>query len=239
MKIFRDEASVLLVSAVVVASPRYMGAFAYALGVDITVRYPFFIDIEILSGLALAILEGLAIAYVARQIQSLKSNSPYRRHLIFMVVVLLVLLSIIGTPYMHGTGMGEKANVIMPIWVVWVWDFVINMTVPIFAAAVGYASGVKNMGETRTTAKQKGGTAGKTVRATPIAQLTDVRAAQGELNNRQRDIMRRLEEGTVRVAQIAQELGVHRNTITNDLRKLATIGYAKKNGHGWEIATKE
>lgn len=235
-KMSLDEASVLQVAAVLVAAPRYAGAIAYALGVNVAMRYAWFIDAEVGSAVALAVLEGWAIAYVVRAIRLLPTNSVHGKRLSVMVGLLLLMLPIIGTPYMVGAGEGAGASFMMPMWAVWAWKFVVNAVVPLFVAAVGYASGTQKRTPTPST-KTHSDTA-RPVRPVQLAHVSTPSAHSG-LTERQQTVVRQLESGTTMVAQIAQQIGVHRNTITNDLRTLAAQGIVRKNGHGWKVVRED
>lgn len=68
---------VLLAFGVLISGPRFSGAFAIALGIDLISISPLYRDIEINSGWALALFEAIAIAYVAsrfRRIQILDED---------------------------------------------------------------------------------------------------------------------------------------------------------------------
>ena len=221
-----SESDVLQASAVVVAAPRYAGAIAYALGINIAVRYPWLIDAEVASAVALAVLEGWAIAYVFRAIRSLPPRSVHSKRLFAMITVLLLMLPVVGTPYMVGAGYGANVADVMPDVAIWLWKFVVNAVVPLCVASVGYASGA-------STKKQLAKSHEQVVVQTDDTNSTTPRG----LPNRHQEIVHILTQGSTPVAQIAQKLGVHRNTVTNDLKALAAQGIVRKNGRGWMVAS--
>ena len=136
-----SEAETLQAAAVIVAAPRYMGAFAYALGIILPDAWRWFAPVEIWSGLAMAILEGWAIAYISRHWRIAQGNP--RRVLLVMQIALLVLLPATATPYLFGAEVGLKSLEIMPVWLVWLWKLAVAGITPLVVLAVGYASGRK------------------------------------------------------------------------------------------------
>lgn len=63
---------ILLAFGILISGPRFSGAFAAAIGVDLIGQYPIFAGIEIGSGWALALFEALAIAYVASRFKRIQ-----------------------------------------------------------------------------------------------------------------------------------------------------------------------
>lgn len=106
---------ILLGFGVIISGPRFSGAFAAAIGIDLIARNPIFGSIEIGSGWALALFEAMAIAYVAsrfRQIQILDEDDskPFLQRIlpanaVYWVIVLLgqviLLLTIPAVSTVH------------------------------------------------------------------------------------------------------------------------------------------
>ena len=58
------QSTLLKVAAISIAAPRYAGAFAVSVGADPFATVPWLLTVEVASGAAMALLEGLAVAYV-------------------------------------------------------------------------------------------------------------------------------------------------------------------------------
>src|SRR3989304_2987573 len=96
-----DQAAILKVVAVAIAAPRWIGAFAAAIGVDALSQYSMLAHAEALSGGAMAILEGFAIAYVLGKWRSLKNNSLQWWILLTFTFLLAITLPLGATPYLR------------------------------------------------------------------------------------------------------------------------------------------
>lgn len=142
------EAEVLQAAAVAVAAPRYMGAFAYAIGISLPVAWGWFATVEILSGLAMALLEGWAVAYISRRWQTIPRGTM--RHTIVGVfqAVLLLMLPLTALPYLVGMNVSKPTIGIMPIAAIWAWEFVVAAVSPLIAAAVGYVDSAGGTNDT-------------------------------------------------------------------------------------------
>ena len=95
-----DQAAILKVAAVAIAAPRWIGAFAAAIGVDALSEYSLLAHAEAFSGGAMAILEGFAIAYVLGKWRSLKNNSLQWWILLAFTFLLAITLPLVATPYL-------------------------------------------------------------------------------------------------------------------------------------------
>jgi len=95
-----DQAAILKVAAVAIAAPRWIGAFAAAIGVDALSEYSLLAHAEAFSGGAMAILEGFAIAYVLGKWRSLKNNSLQWWILLIFTFLLAITLPLVATPYL-------------------------------------------------------------------------------------------------------------------------------------------
>lgn len=133
------EAEILTASAVVVAAPRYMGAFAAALGVDLLAYWPWFATVEILSGAAMALLEGWAVAFVFARWRLMRPNSKQWRVLLVLLIVLLLALPATATPYLVASQLKQPASELMPLALVVAWSFLVAAIAPLVVAAVGFA----------------------------------------------------------------------------------------------------
>lgn len=132
------EAELLQAAAVAVAAPRYMGAFAAAIGIDLVEYWPQFPTAEIASGAFMALLEGWAIAFVFRKWRGMRSKAQWRILLILQIALMLTLPAV-ATPYLIATQFAAPVNEIMPLWLLAGWSFLVAAIAPLVLAAVGYA----------------------------------------------------------------------------------------------------
>lgn len=132
------EAEVLQAAAVAVAAPRYMGAFAYAIGISLPATWQWFATVEILSGLAMALLEGWAVAYISRRWQTIPRGTMRHNIVGVFQAVLLLMLPLTALPYLVGMNVSKPTIGIMPIAAIWAWEFIVAAVSPLIAAAVGY-----------------------------------------------------------------------------------------------------
>jgi len=128
------EARILQIAAVAVAAPRYMGAFASALGIMIVDYYTWFPHLEIWSGAAMALIEGWAIAFVFRRLRSIPG-----RMLPALLVALMVALPAVAAPYLVSSQLNQPVEQIVSTPVLWLWSLLVAAIAPLVLAAVGYA----------------------------------------------------------------------------------------------------
>jgi hypothetical protein len=133
------EAEILQASAIVVAAPRYMGAFASAIGIEILTYWPEFAKVEIGSGAAMAILEGWAVAFMFRKWRTMPPGSAHWWVLLVLQLALMLALPATATPYLLSSQLGQQASEIMPLWLLVAWSFTVAAIAPLVLAAVGYA----------------------------------------------------------------------------------------------------
>lgn len=128
------EARILQIAAVAVAAPRYMGAFASALGIMIVDYYTWFPHLEIWSGAAMALIEGWAIAFVFRRLRGVPG-----RVLPLLLVALMLALPAVAAPYLVSSQLNQPVEQIVPRSVLWLWSLLVAAIAPLVLAAVGYA----------------------------------------------------------------------------------------------------
>lgn len=133
------EAEVLQASAIIVAAPRYMGAFASVIGIDILTHWPGFANVEIGSGAAMAVLEGWAVAFMFRRWRVMPTGSPHWWVLLVLQFALMLALPATATPYLLSSQLGQPANEIMPFALLVAWSFTVAAIAPLVLAAVGYS----------------------------------------------------------------------------------------------------
>jgi hypothetical protein len=127
--IWLTSANTLKFAAVLIAAPRYIGAFGVSLGVAATELYPQLIDVELATGAAMAILEGFAIAFMVSRTNQLRPGSAQLKILATIATVLLFTLPVIGLPYLlaEQTGIGPFAAF---SWLQITWSLVV-LSVPV------------------------------------------------------------------------------------------------------------
>jgi hypothetical protein len=150
-----SEAEVLQASAIIVAAPRYMGAFASVIGIDILTHWPGFANVEIGSGAAMAILEGWAVAFMFRKWRTMEANSTHWWVLLFLQFALMLALPATATPYLLSSQLGQPANEIMPFPLLVAWSFTVAAIAPLVLAAVGYADVEQKQEQKEPTKVQK------------------------------------------------------------------------------------
>jgi hypothetical protein len=133
-----NQAMVLQVAAIVVAAPRYMGAFAAALGIDLVSHWPYFADVEIASGAAMALVEGLAVAFVFRRWRSMRTGSTQWKISLALQIALIITLPLVATPYLLASQLYKPVGEIMPFALLAMWSFIVAAIAPLVLAAVGY-----------------------------------------------------------------------------------------------------
>lgn len=133
------EAEILQAAAVAVAAPRYMGAFASAVGIDLIAHWPGFDAWEIWSGAAMALLEGWAIAFIFSRWRRMEVGTLHWKVLLGLQMVLLVALPATVTPYLISSQLGQPVHSSIPLFWLWFWSFSVAAVAPLVVAAVGYA----------------------------------------------------------------------------------------------------
>lgn len=133
------EAEILQSAAVAVAAPRYMGAFASAVGIDLIKHWQGFDAWEIWSGAAMALLEGWAVSFIFARWRRMKPGTLHWWILLALQIVLLIALPATVTPYLISSQLGTPVNEVIPLAWLWLWSFAVAAVAPLVVAAVGYA----------------------------------------------------------------------------------------------------
>lgn len=95
-----SQANILKVSAVTIAAPRYVGAFAASIGMSALEIFPSLAYIEMFSGAAMALLEGFALAFILGKIRQLEPGTTQHKTLTRFAWMIAATLPIIGLPYL-------------------------------------------------------------------------------------------------------------------------------------------
>lgn len=133
------EAEILQTSAIMVAAPRYMGAFASAIGIDVLAYWPGFAHVEIASGLAMAILEGWSVAFMFRKWGAMQTYTLRWFTLLGLQLALMLTLPATVAPYLASSQLGQPVNALLPFPLWWAWNFTVAAIAPLVLAAVGYS----------------------------------------------------------------------------------------------------
>ncbi len=133
------EVEILQAAAVAVAAPRYMGAFASAMGLVLLEHWPWFADVEIITGAAMALLEGWAIAFIFRNWRRLRVGGTHWKVLLTLQIILLLMLPATTAPYLVSSQLAKPVHEILSSPLIWLWSFAVAAIAPLVVAAVGYA----------------------------------------------------------------------------------------------------
>jgi membrane protein implicated in regulation of membrane protease activity len=189
------EAEVLQVSAIIVAAPRYMGAFASAVGLNIVSAWETFAAIETFSGLAMAVLEGWALAFTFKRLRSLPLFSFHWWVLAVILLILLFALPATATPYLVSSQQGLPVKDIfpvLPVFLLWAWSFMVAAIAPLIVAAVGYSDVEGEQVRTQTEHKQP---KVNTVKLEPVVTEREQTEANGNGNQYREPVYSLLNNG--------------------------------------------
>ena len=134
-------ATLLKIAAICVAAPRYMGAFGAAIGIDVLANYAWLEQAEVYSGGAMALLEGIALAFVASKWRLLKPQSIHWWIMLVMMGLLAIALPLVAAPYMLIAQDGISAQDLFAQYFLLraAWTFIIAATPVLVVLAVGVA----------------------------------------------------------------------------------------------------
>jgi len=152
---------ILLVAIVTISSTLFMAARGAAIGVDTVDRYFWFIDAEIFGGLGLAVLESIALYYVAGAWYRLERSQLEWKILAIIMSLLLLMIPITSTPAI--VAKQYAANVVEVLrWghiatnhLSWLWTFVLVSVPSVMAFSIGVAGAIYNQLETGQSDEQK------------------------------------------------------------------------------------
>ncbi len=134
------QSTLLKVAAIAIAAPRYAGAFAVSIGADPFTAIPWLLTVEVASGAAMALLEGLAVAYVFAQWRLLVSSSLQWKVLGGLLLMMLLTVPLVSLPYLLAAQTGtHQITEFMPFWARVAWSLVVLAVPPLVIGAVGYA----------------------------------------------------------------------------------------------------
>lgn len=151
----------LLVFGVIISAPRFAGAFAIAVGIDIFEFQPWMQAVEIYSGIALAGFEALSFAFIThkwRNITVLSDDSSlpfkeriYVQNLVYWAVLaigqmmLLITIPTISVVHLITQQFDAQAHEVLTwthIWnnhLTWLWSFLVSGAQTLFVFLIGLA----------------------------------------------------------------------------------------------------
>lgn len=137
-----NQAKLLKVAAVAIAIPRYAGAFALSAGFTATGwLHTGFIGAEILAGVAMAVLEGFALAFILSKWRLLKAYSIEWWSLAIVSLLLALSLPLVAVPYLYFTQAGySSVNEVFPhVAIQNTWNFIVAFVPMLIVIGVGLA----------------------------------------------------------------------------------------------------
>lgn len=134
-------ANALLIMAFIVAIPRQMGVNGHLIGFDPT-TWAWFAPLEVYSGIAMAVLEGLAIAFVAKRWRIIQTDSLIKWIAKTLILAGMVYLAgaISITTSMYATAAQKHMLVgsfFTTYWAVFAWSTLVTSVNPFIALLIG------------------------------------------------------------------------------------------------------
>jgi MFS family permease len=135
-----DQANVIKVAAVITATPRWVVALLSSEGFTLPDTWKsWWIVFSVLSAAGMAIVEGVAFAYV---FNAWKREATPRRANVMLILAIFsaVLFIILLSPSIAASVRGQALTVILANdWLLWVWSAVVAASTIAIVASVGYA----------------------------------------------------------------------------------------------------
>ncbi len=138
----KNQASILKIAAVIVAIPRFAGAFALSAGFIAEGTVHVYLGIlEVGAGISMAVLEGFAIAFILGKWRLLKTSSVEWYGLLIVILLLALSLPLVAVPYLYfmQTGFGAIGDIFSSVWVQLGWTFVAASISMLVVIGVGLA----------------------------------------------------------------------------------------------------
>lgn len=140
--IFRaNRAEKLLVAAFVVATLRQMGVNGHFIGYDPASNWPWFQPLEVWSGVAMAMLEGIALAYIAKHWRKLSPTgwADWTYWVILLMGQLAMAVSIVFyvSVYAYAAQRGSTVAQIFTPQANMIWNVSVALVNPLIAILIG------------------------------------------------------------------------------------------------------
>lgn len=184
-----SQANILKVSAVTIAAPRYVGAFAASIGMSALKIFPSLAYIEMFSGAAMALLEGFALAFILGKIRQLAPGTSQHKTLTRFAWAIAATLPIVGLPYLLSeqnqqtiTQLFAGNLLIFSLQVF--WSLTVLVVPVLVVMAVGYAD-VDQIEQQILAAKDRAKVAKEQARVEQTVQKIDQATKQTKMQIRQ------------------------------------------------------
>ena len=134
-----DQASMIKIAAVLTATPRWVVALLASEGFALPESWkPVWIIFSVLSAGGMAIVEGVAFAYVFNAWKR-EQNAVRSWVMLSLAIVSAILFVILLTPSIVASVQAESVAKVLNGWTVWVWGGVVSASTITIVASVGYA----------------------------------------------------------------------------------------------------
>lgn len=144
-----DRADKLLIAAFVVATLRQMGVNGHFVGFDPASEWPWFRPAEVWSGVFMALLIGIALAYISRRWRKIqpetKSDWLYWSIILMGMIFMLISEVFYMLVYAYAAQRGLLVNEALeqaPGWNL-VWNLAVAGVLPVMAILIGLVSDIK------------------------------------------------------------------------------------------------
>jgi hypothetical protein len=235
-----SQATFLKISAIAVAAPRLAGAMAASAGIDVMVTHPaIFIPAEIASGFFMAILEGLAIAYILGRWRLLQSKTIHWWTLLILSILLALTLPMVSAPYLFSKQAEIAINELFNNNFFWQfsWSFIVAAVPVLIVMAVGVASQDSGQfDQSELTIEDRAKLAGQkqpeiiidqpkltSSQGPKIVNSNGQLTGQKKINQRRQKVVN-LTSQNYSQKEIAKRLKVSLSTVKNDLREVGKNG---------------
>jgi hypothetical protein len=210
-----DQADIIKLSAVVTATPRWVGALMAAEGLNVPDTWlSWWIWLSLFLNAAMAVVEGLAFAYVFNAWRNQKDRASNR--LLWFAAISAAVFIIVLAPFIAAQVRDAPMHQVLgDDWLLWLWSAAVAASTITIVASVGYA---------QKQPRERPAKGGKSEQPQP--------AITAEMNGRKRskaDFERAITDGTLDLhiltgERLAEWAGVSGSTGRRWLRELETNG---------------
>lgn len=228
----------LIIGAMLVAATRYVGVFAHSEGWMIAGDV--WQWLVALSGLGMAILEGIAVWYCWQAWSNAQPNTE-RNFLMCLIVAMFVTLGVMVAPYTYAASHKKLTVDALNDWLQVLWSVAVSVAPLIVMAAAGLAekllpvSTQDAQGEADSTALVSQAVAGAMDALKPeFERVAGMSAATAtEVARMQREVARQVSETQRQVALVAVEVSELRNKPKLERVQVASVAQLSA-GETWQ-----
>ena len=137
-----QQGNILKTAAVMIAVPRYAGAFALSAGFVATGSLHNLLGIaEVAAGVAMAVLEGFAVAFILNKWRLLGTKTVAWWALLAITLLLALSLPMVAIPYLfyYQSTFGNLQQLFNSLWLQNCWNFIIAFSPMLVVIGVGLA----------------------------------------------------------------------------------------------------